>query len=133
MKTKHAIILWLIGFIILTICGLFYLMRCPLTGINLIIIFSLLLVITGFVTFVYKFFKYTNRKDFFSLTKYAIIIWLIGLIISIMCSLFKIMHYPFGSLIEITSIFGNLLRITGFILFVYKFYKYTNKKYFLNS
>lgn len=133
MKTKDAIITWLIGFILISICGLFYLMQKPLAGINLITIFAFLLVIIGFFTFVYKCFKYSNRKDFFNLTKYAIIIWLSGLIISIICSLFGIMHWPFYGLTTIISMFGNLLRIIGFILFVYKFYKFPDKKDFLNS
>ena len=65
-------------------------------------------------------------------TKHAIIIWLIGYVINVIGALFKIQHWPFGALINIVLIFGWLLIITGFILFVYKFYKYPNKKEFLN-
>jgi len=61
-------------------------------------------------------------------TKYAIIIWFVGLIILIISILFKIQHWPFASEMAIVAIIGDLLRVTGFILFVYKFYKYPNKK-----
>ena len=65
--------------------------------------------------------------------KHAIYIWLTGLVLTIICDLFKIMHWSFGLEIFIVSIIAVLLRVTGFIFFVYKFYKYPNNKDFLNS
>jgi len=61
-------------------------------------------------------------------TKHAIIIWFVGVVILIIDFLFDIMHYPFAAQMAITAMFGLFLRITGFILFVYKFYKYPNRK-----
>lgn len=66
-------------------------------------------------------------------TKHAIILWLIGFIITIICDLFAIMNWPFAFVISILSIIGFLLRITGFIVFIYKFHKYSDKKEILNS
>jgi len=65
-------------------------------------------------------------------TKYAIIIWLVGVIIEFIVLIFKIQHYPFGTLISLILYFGMLLQFIGIIIFVYKLFKNPKIKEFLN-
>ena len=62
MKTKHVIIVWLIGFSMLFIGALFKIQHWPFAGVILMI--GTLLQVIGIFLFAYKLYKYTNKKDF---------------------------------------------------------------------
>jgi len=62
-------------------------------------------------------------------TKHALIIFILGLALSFIGALFKLMHWPFASILLIVSIF---LEIAGGILFLYKLLTHPKVKEFLN-
>ena len=62
MKTKHAIVILLIGCAICIIGALFKIMHWPLAG--LILMTGMLLEATGIVLFLYKLLKNPKVKDF---------------------------------------------------------------------
>jgi hypothetical protein len=62
MKTKHTIIIWLLGYIVGIIGVLFKI--CHWFFSDYILGFAAAMEIVGFVAFVYKFYKYPAKKEF---------------------------------------------------------------------
>jgi hypothetical protein len=62
-------------------------------------------------------------------TKYALIILIVGFVISFIGVLFKLMHWPYASIMLITSTF---LQVIGSIILLYKLVTYPKIKDFLN-
>lgn len=62
MKTKHAVAIWLTGFIICFIGALFKIQHWPFAGLLLTI--GKFFELVGIILFAYKLFKYPKIKDF---------------------------------------------------------------------
>lgn len=62
--------------------------------------------------------------------KYAVVMLIFGIILSLIGSLFKVMHWPFGNSLLIIATF---LEVVGGIILGYKLLKYSKIKDFLNS
>ena len=62
--------------------------------------------------------------------KYILIVWLASYSILLTGALFKVLHWPFASLIISISIF---IKVICTVLFMYKLFTYSNLEDFLNS
>ena len=62
MKTKHALIIFALGFIFSLIGALFKLMHWP--SANIILLTSTILQVSGTLIFIYKLATYPKIKDF---------------------------------------------------------------------
>jgi hypothetical protein len=62
-------------------------------------------------------------------TKYALIILIVGFIVSFIGALFKLMHWPYASVLLIASTF---LQVVGTIILLYKLVTHPKIKEFLN-
>ncbi|MDR0874140.1 MAG: hypothetical protein LBN27_11855 [Prevotellaceae bacterium] len=61
--------------------------------------------------------------------KHTIIIFAVGICLTIIGALFKIMHWPFAGMILTVS---SILEVIGIILLIYKLLTHTKFKDFLN-
>lgn len=62
-------------------------------------------------------------------TKHALIILVIGFVISFVGALFKLMHWPFASVMLTVA---TILQVIGIIILLYKLVTYPKLKDFLN-
>lgn len=62
-------------------------------------------------------------------TKYVIALFLVGILLTILGSLFKVMHWPSATIL---MILGTVFEVIALILFVYKLITYPKFKDFMN-
>lgn len=67
-------------------------------------------------------------------TKHALIIFLIGILISIFGAFLKITHFSFGPITgNLTLVVGSILETIGILLLIYKLFTSPKFKDFLNQ
>uniref|UniRef100_UPI00404A174A GldL-related protein n=1 Tax=Flavobacterium sp. TaxID=239 RepID=UPI00404A174A len=62
-------------------------------------------------------------------TKYVLAFFLVGIVLTILGFLFKVMHWPSANIL---IILGSIFEVIALILFIYKLFTYPKFKDFMN-